>query len=354
MKNADLRFFECTLTCCPATYWSCLAQEAFREHARLSWASHRVQNLYNASFADVLNETTGLGYQRRFNVRHSLDFRRYIQHSDGTSTPLVFNLRPSRSQEWSLREDENGQAGLYVPRVGKALSQVDCQHRLGHLSDLNIELPFMAYVGLSEHEELELFNTINSKAKGLSGSLIQFHEATLAKDAAGLRPELFIVLQLINETTSPWYRRIDLGGKNTSGLKRRASLATMQKAVRKFLTRSGILEEHTLAEAAATVENFWRAVALVLPKQWADPRSHVLTKGVGVYALMETAADIYRERGRAALSAAHFSEALSDFALDFDWTSQGPLQGFGGQAGATHAAACIREFRQKPRLVAHG
>lgn len=311
-------------------------------------------DLHDASFADVLDETTGRGYQRRFNVRHSLDFRRYIQRTDGTSTPLVFNLRPSRNREWSLCEDEHGRSVLRVSRTGKALAQVDCQHRLGHLSDLNIPLPFMAYVGLSEREELELFNTINSKAKGLSGSLIQFHEATLAKDAASIRPELFIALQLVNEATSPWNRRIDLGGKNTSGLKRRASLATMQKAVRKFLSRSGILKDRSLAEAAATVENFWRAVALVLPEQWADPRSHIITKGVGVYALMETAADIYRERSHKTFSVACFCEALSDFALDFDWTSNGPLQGFGGQAGATHAAAYIREFRNRPRLVAHG
>ncbi len=311
-------------------------------------------DLYDASFADVLDETTGQGYQRRFNVRHSLDFRRYIQRADGTSTPLIFNLRPSRSREWSLHEGERGQTVLSVSRTRKALAQVDCQHRLGHLSDLDIPVPFMAYVGLSEYEELELFNTINSKAKGLSGSLTQFHEATLAKDAADIRPELFIALQLVNEATSPWYRRIDLGGMNTSGLKRRASLATMQKAIRKFLSRSNILEDRSLAEAAATVQNFWQAVALVLPEQWADPRSHILTKGVGVYALMETAADIYKEREHKAFSVAHFCEALSDFALDFDWTSRGPLRGFGGQAGATHAAACIREFRRRPRLVAHG
>lgn len=311
-------------------------------------------DLHDVSFADVLDETTGQGYQRRFNPRHSLDFRRYVQRADGTSTPLVFNLRPSRSRDWSVCGDGTGGTLLRLTRTGKPLSQVDCQHRLGHLSDLDIPLPFMIYVGLTEREELELFNTINSKAKGLSGSLIQFHEATLARDAADIKPELFIALQLVNTPSSPWYRRIDLGGDNTSGLKRRASLATMQKAVRRFLVRSGILEDRSIAEAAETVEAFWSAVALVLPAQWADPRAHILTKGVGVYALMETAADIYVERGRRALSTARFCEALSDFALDFDWSNRGPLQGFGGQAGATHAAACIREFRRRPRIVAHG
>ena len=38
--------------------------------------------LYQFSFADVLNEDTGQGYQRRFNDRHSLDFRQYIQKTE--------------------------------------------------------------------------------------------------------------------------------------------------------------------------------------------------------------------------------------------------------------------------------
>ena len=35
--------------------------------------------LHSLSFADVLDEDTGRGYQRRFNPAHSLDFRKYIQ-----------------------------------------------------------------------------------------------------------------------------------------------------------------------------------------------------------------------------------------------------------------------------------
>ena len=51
--------------------------------------------LHSLSFADVLNEETGNGYQRRFNPRHSLDFRRYIQTPNSTTIPLTLNLRPS-------------------------------------------------------------------------------------------------------------------------------------------------------------------------------------------------------------------------------------------------------------------
>jgi hypothetical protein len=50
--------------------------------------------LHALSFADILDEHTGRGYQRRFNARHSLDFRRYVQQDQSTTIPLTFNLRP--------------------------------------------------------------------------------------------------------------------------------------------------------------------------------------------------------------------------------------------------------------------
>jgi hypothetical protein len=42
----------------------------------------------------------------------------------------------------------------------------------------------MCYIGLTEREEMEIFSVINGKAKGLSTSLLDFHDATLATDLA--------------------------------------------------------------------------------------------------------------------------------------------------------------------------
>ena len=82
------------------------------------------------------------------------------------------------------------------PDAGKVLSQVDCQHRLGHLGDLPIPLPFMCFVGLSEREEMEVFNIINSKAKGLSTSLLDLPRSPNRGGTRAERPELFIALKL--------------------------------------------------------------------------------------------------------------------------------------------------------------
>src|ERR1700734_2182848 len=306
--------------------------------------------LHALSFADVLDEDTGRGYQRRFNAPHSLDFRRYIQR-EGTSTiPLTFNLRLRTDGAWSLEDGKGGRAVLRIKAsAGKVLAQVDCQHRLGYLNDLSISLPFMTYLGLSDREEMEVFNTINSKAKGLSTSLLDFHEATLAEDLAAERPELFIALQLNNNPSSPWCRQLDLGGEKTSGLTRRASLRTMQKAIKRFLAHSKILRTRGAVGTAQAVLDFWSAVALVLGDVWDQPRRHLVTKGVGVYTLMEIAADLYIEAADSTTcDKKYFAAALADFLLDIDWSNDGHLRAAGGDAPVRSAIAQTLKIRAWP------
>jgi len=312
--------------------------------------------LHSLSFADVLDEDTGRGYQRRFNAQHSLDFRKYIQHPHASTIPLTFNLRPAFSKSWRIIPTTGGMARLELAAdAGRILCQVDCQHRLGYLNDLPIRLPFMCYIGLSEHDEMEIFSIINGKAKGLSTSLLDFHDATLAADLANDRPELFIALHLNNNQQSPWYRQLDLGGTSTSGLMRRASLRTMQKAIKRFLAQTHILRVHSSETAAQVVLNFWAAVAVVAREAWDNPRKNLLNKGVGVYALMAIAGDLYLEAVGQSPDRRYFTASLSEFVPDVDWSTSGSFQGFGGESGVKSAVELIRKTRLNTRLrVANG
>lgn len=308
--------------------------------------------LYRHSFPDILDEDSGRGYQRPFNERHSQDFRRYIKQPDSSTIPLTLNLRSSPSGGWTITKQRDGQVRLEIaPDAGKIMAQVDCQHRLGHLGDLPIPLPFMCFIGLSEREEMEVFSVINSKAKGLSTSLLDYHEAQLAESLAEERPELFIALQLNNREDSPWHRRLNLGGKTTSGLKRIASLRMMQQAIQTFLKASKLPDATTIEDKVLLVLDFWRAVIATLPDEWANPRKHMLTKGIGVYALMRIAADIVlecRAAGRPCDRRA-FAMALGDFATGLDWSTSGPLKGFGGQGGVKQAVDHLRTLRNRAR-----
>jgi hypothetical protein len=202
---------------------------------------------------------------------------------------------------------------------------------------------------------MEVFNVINGKAKGLSTSLLDFHDAELSADLAADRPELFIALFLKNEARSPWYRQLDLGGTSTSGMTRRASLRTLQKAIKRFLAKTKITRTQSSDFAAKVVLEFWQAVAVTLPEQWSNPRKHLVTKGIGVYALMDIAADLYREAPQT-FDKRYFAAALSDFVNEFDWSTNGPLKGLGGEGGVKTAVGLIREARKKAKLkvVANG
>jgi DGQHR domain-containing protein len=232
------------------------------------------------------------------------------------------------------------------------MAQVDCQHRLGYLSESPIPFAFMAYVGLNIEEEMEIFRVINGKAKGLSGSLLDFTEARLVEeDLKAVRPELFLALVLHEEPQSPWYQRLDLGGNRTTGPMRVASLRTMQKAARRFLREASLSNKEVDHSIAVTVVEFWRAVALVLAEQWARPRQNMLVKGIGVYCLMSLAGELYREavcKGRLC-DCDYFVSVLSDFVHAIDWSNNGPLKGFGGASGADAALALLRQLRAKKR-----
>jgi DGQHR domain-containing protein len=307
--------------------------------------------LHALSFADVLDQDTGRGYQRRFNPAHSLDFRKYIQQEKSTTIPLTFNARALAGGAWRIERGTTPFARLVILNpTAKILTQVDCQHRLGHLNDLPLVLPFMCFLGLTEREEMEIFNVINSKAKGLSTSLLDFHDATLASDLASDRPELFIALHLNNESQSPWYRQLNLGGNTTSGLTRRASLRTMQKAIKRFLTQTKILQHRQPDVVAQIVLDFWAAVALLLRDPWDNPRKSLICKGVGVYSLMGLGGDLVNEAGAAVIDKRYFSNKLADFILDIDWSNSGPLRGLGGEGGVKTALAVLRAKRGKGQL----
>ncbi|HEX7929332.1 MAG TPA: DGQHR domain-containing protein [Sphingomicrobium sp.] len=314
----------------------------------LGFASARV--LKALSWADILDEEAGRGYQRRFNSAHSLDFRKYIQSPGSATIPLTLNLRPRDDDAWRIVPTGERSALLELRAdAGRLLAQVDCQHRLGHLGESDIELPFMCFIGLSAEEEMQVFSVINGKAKGLSRSLLDYQAAQLCDDVASERPELFIALCLAHEPASPWFRALDIGASTTSGMNRRASLRTMQKAVKRFLTRSRILETSTPEQAARLALDFWTAVTVVLSDAWLKPRKHLISKGVGVYALMDIAADLVVE-AEGGGSREHFAAQLSEFVQDFDWSTSGAFAGLGGEKGAAQAARMLRDARRKSKM----
>ena len=291
------------------------------------------RNLVRLSFPDVLNEETGEGYQRPCNKSHSLDFKNYISRPGSSTPPLTFNLRKECSDFWTIEKGEANAATLIIRSSVRCLAQVDCQHRLGELSGSDIQLAFMTYIGLDLRQEMAIFNVINSKAKGLSSSLTDYHESKLLNDLAAEAPHLFIARRLNEEVGSPWYRMIRYGGETTSGLKRRTSFRMMQKTIYTFLMQTKNSLDVPLEEKYQIVLNYWTAVKNVFPDEWSEHRNNLITKGVGLYGLMQILSDIVKRNPRLSYSLDFFVEALSPLKNRLDWSSHGRFAYVGGKKG---------------------
>jgi len=314
--------------------------------------------LCRISFSDVLDETTGTGYQRRFCSDHSLAFKRYIQGEGATTIPLTFNLRRGNPQRWLLDRRRNARLAVLKLDAGgpPVMAQVDCQHRLGYLRESPISFPFMVFLGLTVEEEMRIFRDINGKAKGLNSSLLDYTEAKLAQDDLGVaHPEIALALRLQEDSDSPWRHQLDLGGNRTTGTQRIASLRTMQKAIRRF-QREAQDDSASLEDVARRLIDFWNAVAQVYAYPWLQPRRHLIRKGIGVYALMSMAGLLVREarNRKRRVDRAFFIEKLSDFSDRIDWSNKGPMKGFGGAHGADQAFELLKTVREQTLRGMHG
>ena len=317
--------------------------------------------LFRLSFADVLDEETDRGYQRPFDARHSREFSAYIQTAAATTIPLTFNLRGPQGDGWRLEDDTDGNTATLSVRVPSetapaVLAQVDCQHRLGMMRDSAIPLTFQCFLGLDAREEMAIFNVINGKAKGLSSSLLDYHTTKLLPDLESIRLDLYIAKLLNDDPDSVWHGKVKLGGRrSTQGTKRRTSLRGLQTATKALLQRRPFDADLKMGapERYLAVRDFWTAVVAVWPTAWNKPRTHLLTKGVGVTALSMLAADIIAlmVSRHQTIDSDAFLEHLTPLS-DVDWSSKGPFEAYGGRRGATEAHKALVAGLTVVRLAA--
>lgn len=316
-------------------------------------------DLCAVSFADVLDESREVGYQRPIDLEHAKNFRKYIGQPGSSTIPLTFNLRGRSGDGWTLTEARDGEPAVLsieIPaaRSPRCLAQVDCQHRLGMMADSPLPLTFQCFIGLTSTEEMAIFSVINGKAKGLSSSLLDYHTTKLDPNLDDVHLELYIAKKLHDDHSSVWCGKVKLGGA-TQGAHRRISLRGLQVATKLLLQRSPLGARSLLSpiEKYLIVRDYWAAVTKVWPRAWRQPRSHLLTKGVGVTALSLLAGDI--------ITAALSREQRPDFETfvaylatlsEVDWSSDSAFKGYGGRQGASEAHQFLSSRLFAPGLAA--
>jgi hypothetical protein len=165
--------------------------------------------------------------------------------------------------------------------------------------------------------------------------LTDFIDSNLVENLLEDTPHLYIAKRLNEDPTSPWYRLVKYGGKSVSGLKRKVSLRMLQQSVRKFLRTTNIKTNYSVSQNYELVKNYWEALKELFPNEWEDSRHHMLTKGVGLYALMYLLSDLVLKKGLSYDSPISTVKGyLQPLKSTVDWKSSGELASYGGQKGA--------------------
>jgi len=320
--------------------------------------SAAARDLFAVSFADVFDEAAQAGYQRPCDRRHAQEFRAYIETPGATTIPLTFNLRGSPGSAWRI-EPRDAPAGspaellIRMPIAGdeRVVARVDCQHRLEMMAESAVPLAFQCFLGLTPQDEMRIFSVINSQAKGLNPSLIDYHQSVLL-DVAHDAADLYIAKRLHYDPASVWHQNLKLGGAVTQGATRRMTLRGMRHAVQIFL-HYALIGELPIERQYQVVAALWSAIVRTWPDAWDDPRKHLLTKGIGVQGLSLLGADIVKLAMAEGdeLTEPTFARHLSRL-RDFDWSNGGAFRGLGGRGGAREVHQQLARQLFTPRRVA--
>lgn len=287
-----------TLPRFPVIVGSCLGYEAYRGFAPLS-------ELASISEADIFDqEKNRLGTQRNLSLQHARKAYQYVAATEKAFYPeMILNVRDKSYVSFSPSRKTGGvQFGTLsftkdpTRTQDIVVSRLDGNHRLwfadGHeksMDPIGRPVSFCLLVIEDRERELELFRDINDNQMGMNTSHLQNITARLLGDKLlkVQNPALYIVRKLINDNTSPLYKRVHEGGKvqkgaTLSGL----TIANLTSAIRDMLSRSTKLGQFLDADAQfKVIENFWIAVRKWLPKAWSNPRDYAIFKGVGLYAI---------------------------------------------------------------------
>jgi DNA sulfur modification protein DndB len=201
----------------------------------------------------------------------------------------------------------------------------------------------MSFIGLDLRQEMAMFNVINGKAKGLSSSLTDYHESRLVDDLICHAPHLYIARRLNEDSSSPWHQMIRYGGETTSGLKRRTSLRMMQKAVTEFLSKTKQTHHVDPDVNYEIIASFWLAIRHLFPVEWSDHRHNLLTKGVGLYSLMQILTDFVSSKKNKIFSEDFFIDRIKPLVGKVDWSSKGEFASANGRKGANEVYLAIKE-----------
>lgn len=184
---------------------------------------------------------------------------------------------------------------LFIPNEADAGWVIDGQHRLAgaHEAKKTIKFIAVAYIGLSEDQQVKLFVDINREQKGVPTSLYydllkylptEKSEADIARERSA-----DIANQLKRDENSPFYGRIVI----TSPKKGEISMTNfVRKLYPLLLEKKGKFHVYTLQEQLGIIDNYFKSLKNTFPEQFR-PEKSTFFKTLGFGAMMNALPTVF-------------------------------------------------------------
>jgi DGQHR domain-containing protein len=222
------------------------------------------------------------GYQRTLSQSRVKAISKYIDAGNTLPQSLLISIDSAEVVKRS------SQKYLIFPGKPDAGWVIDGQHRFAgaNAAKTEIELAFIAFVGLDIQQQIQLFITINQEAKGVPTSLY----LDLLKNLPLRSPQEFskersadIASQLKFDEQSPFYNRIVITTSPKSG---ELSLTNFVRKITPIILQGkGLLAVYTINEQRGIISNYYKSLQNVFPKEF-NSKNSIFFQTLGFGALM--------------------------------------------------------------------
>ncbi|WP_053376060.1 DGQHR domain-containing protein [Paenibacillus sp. FJAT-27812] len=302
----------------------------YKMRGKVAYQSHIASTTaLDLTFVKPFDDPSGKGYQRPVDPKRCHEFAVYLSKGeDALFTPVLLNA--CGNWEFSCYDKQRPNFGRLLCK-GKA-SLMDGQHRLGGIkrytqeTNSEISIPFLAFHCLDDDEEIKLFDTINTKAKGIGPSLSKY----LRRDSDDLS---WVATELLMRRESPFYNIGSIIGKRVKG--RHITLQNIYRTLT-FFFRDAELTVLSKEEKLNIALLYYSAVKESLPAEWLDYSGQRLTHIVCLDALSMAAGKIVNRILIENKRKVDYQALLKKVKKlkQIEWSTHGPLRFIKGLPGS--------------------
>lgn len=239
--------------------------------------------LYDSFSINRRVEAKDEGYQRALSVSRVEAITRFIlERKKPIPGAIIVSI------DSATFDKRHGQ--LIIPAGSDVGWVIDGQHRLAGAAmaarqGVDIQLPVVAFFGLTPNAQIEQFVTINREAKNVPTSLYLdlLHNLPGKSPADAARERAADLATLLRrDEDSPFYERIAVTSSPRSG---QISLVNFVRKIAPHVTRDkGILGTYSELEQCKVISNYYKALSQVFNKQFVAKDS-IFFKTVGFGAM---------------------------------------------------------------------